>query len=44
LTIRWRTGDDPFARFVNAEVATTQETASGPSITEASQIYLRAKG
>ncbi len=23
LTIRWRTGGDPFARFVNAAVATT---------------------
>ena len=41
LTIRWRSNGDPFIRFMNVS---TGPNASGPLMTEADQIYLKAKG
>jgi len=41
LTIRWRTDGNPFSRFMNVSKG---PNASGPLMTEAGQIYLKAKG
>ena len=41
LTMRWRTDSAPFSRFMNVS---TGPNASGPLMTEAGQIYLKAKG
>ena len=41
LTIRWRADSAPFSRFLNVS---TGPNASGPLMTEAGQIYLKAKG
>lgn len=43
LTIRWRTNGDPFSRFVNDGVV-APDSISGPFVTEASKIYINAKG
>ena len=44
LTIRWRTDSAPFSRFMNISTGAIDRNASGPLMTEASQIYLTAKG
>jgi len=44
LTIRWRTDGDPLSRFMNGGSLAVAGDASGPLMTEASQIYLGAKG
>ena len=44
LTIRWRTDNAPFSRFMNISTEAIDRNASGPLMTEASQIYLNAKG
>ena len=41
LTIRWKADNAPFSRFMNVS---TGPSASGPLMTEAGQIYLKAKG
>ena len=44
LTIRWRTDSAPFSRFMNVGTGAIDRNASGPLMTEATQIYLNAKG
>ena len=44
LIIRWRSDGDPFSRFMNVSTRSKDRNASGPLMTEASQIYLKAKG
>ena len=44
LTIRWRTDGDLFSKFMNGGSLAVAGDASGPLMTEASQIYLGAKG
>ena len=44
LTIRWRTDSAPFSRFMNVDTGAIDRNASGPLMTEATQIYLNAKG
>ena len=44
LTMRWRTDGAPFNRFMDISTEAIDRNASGPSMTEASQIYLNAKG
>ena len=44
LTMRGRTDGAPFNRFMNISTEAIDRNASGPSMTEASQIYLSAKG
>ena len=39
--MRWRADSAPFSRFMNVS---TGPNASGPLMTEAGQIYLKAKG
>ncbi len=43
LAMRWRTSDDPFARFRMNEVA-SKSTPNAPLLTEAEAIYIRVKG
>ena len=38
LTIRWRTGGDPFSKFMNGRSLAVAGDAPGPLMTEASQI------
>ena len=42
--MRWRTDGAPFNRFMDISTEAIDRNASGPSMTEASQIYLNAKG
>jgi hypothetical protein len=42
LTIRWRTDGDLFSRFMNISTGAINGNASGPLMTKASQIYLKA--
>ena len=44
LTIGWRSDGDPFSRFMNDSTRSIDRNASGPLMTEAGQIYLKAKG
>lgn len=43
LTLRWRSSNDPFNRFLREGVSTTANNSFAPLLSEAKEIYLKAK-
>jgi len=44
MTLRWRSSNAPFSRFLLDSTATNSPTSSAPSLSEAKELYLRGKG
>ena len=44
LTLRWKDGEATFSRFFADPVAIEQSISDAPKLTEAAELYLRAKG
>ena len=43
LSIRWRSNDEPFSRFLSDQIVAANLISSAPTLTEASELYVREK-